>query len=388
MNPSDEAERSLILVVDDTPDNLTLMSELLEDLYRVKVASSGERALKICAATPPDLILLDIMMPDLDGYEVSRRLKSDPRTRHIPIIFLTARSSVEDEQKGFEGGAVDYIVKPISPPLVLARVKTHLTLKTAADFLRDKNEFLEREVEKRTAEITAIQNATIQVVTSLAETRDQETGNHIRRTQSYVRLIAMRLSKNERFRNVLTASAIATLYKSAPLHDIGKVGIPDRILLKPGKLTADEFRIMMSHTTIGHAAIERAEEQLGMEVDFLKTAKQIALSHHEKWDGSGYPHGLHGVEIPLGARLMAVADVYDALISKRVYKEPIPHAEAMRLILADRGSHFDPDVLDAFLAAEEDVLSIAERFRDMKQEQITALRHSDLPASMPRSTTH
>jgi len=369
MNPNEGAERALILVVDDTPINLTLMSELLQDLYRVKVANSGERALKIAAATPPDLILLDIMMPDIDGYEVSRQLKSDPRTQHIPVIFLTARSSVEDEQLGFELGAVDYIVKPISPPIVLARVKTHLTLKAAADFLRDKNEFLEREVEQRTAEITAIQNATIRVVTSLAETRDQETGHHIRRTQSYVQLLAERLSQDPRFHEALTAAAIATLYKSAPLHDIGKVGIPDRILLKPGKLTAAEFEVMKTHTTIGCAAIERAEAQLGIEVDFLKTAKQIALSHHEKWDGSGYPQGLRGTEIPLPARVMAIADVYDALISQRVYKEAIPHPEAMRIILTGRGSHFDPDVADAFAAIEEEIYAIAERFKDMKMDR-------------------
>ena len=369
MNPNEGAERALILVVDDTPINLTLMSELLQDLYRVKVANSGERALKIAAATPPDLILLDIMMPDIDGYEVSRQLKSDPRTQHIPVIFLTARSSVEDEQLGFELGAVDYIVKPISPPIVLARVKTHLTLKAAADFLRDKNEFLEREVEQRTAEITAIQNATIRVVTSLAETRDQETGHHIRRTQSYVQLLAERLSQDPRFHEALTAAAIATLYKSAPLHDIGKVGIPDRILLKPGKLTAAEFEVMKTHTTIGCAAIERAEAQLGIEVDFLKTAKQIALSHHEKWDGSGYPQGLRGTEIPLPARVMAIADVYDALISQRVNKEAIPHPEAMRIILTGRGSHFDPDVADAFAAIEEEIYAIAERFKDMKMDR-------------------
>jgi putative two-component system response regulator len=368
MSPSNESELPLVLVVDDTPDNLTLMAELLDGLYRVKVANSGERALKIAAATPPDLILLDIMMPEIDGYEVLRRLKSDPQSRHIPIIFLTARSSVEDEQRGFELGAVDYIVKPISPPIVLARVKTHLMLKAAADFLRDENEFLEREVDKRTAEITAIQNATIQVVTSLAETRDQETGHHIRRTQSYVQLLAAHLSQQACFRGVLTAATIATMYRSAPLHDIGKVGIPDRILLKPGKLTVEEFRIMMTHTTVGRAAIERAEEQLGMEVDFLKTAKEIALCHHERWDGNGYPQGLQDAEIPLAARLMAVADVYDALISRRVYKEPIPHTEAVDIILAGRGSQFDPDVVDAFAALQEEIHAIGERFSDLKQD--------------------
>lgn len=361
-------ELPLVLVVDDTPDNLALMAELLGSHYRVKVASSGERALRIAQTAQPDLILLDIMMPDIDGYEVARRLKTDVRTQAIPTIFLTARASEEDEQQGFALGAVDYIVKPLSPPLLLARVKTHLTLKAASDFLRDKAAYLEREIDKRTAEITAIQNATIQVVTSLAETRDRETGHHIRRTQSYVRLIATRLSQQERYRSVLTAGTIATMYKSAPLHDIGKVGIPDRILLKPGRLTSEEFTIMMTHTTIGYTAIQRAEEQLGMEVDFLKTAKQIALSHHERWDGSGYPQGLRGTDIPLAARVMAVADAYDALVSRRVYKEPIPHPEAMQIILSGRGSSFDPDVVDAFAALEKEVHSISERFADPRQD--------------------
>jgi len=287
MSAVEGLHQATVLIVDDTPDNLTLMSELLQDIYRVKVANSGERALSLAASAPPDLILLDIMMPDMDGYEVCRRLKSSPATAHIPIIFLTARSTIEDEQVGLEMGAVDYIVKPISPPIVLARVKTHLTLKGAADFLRDKNEFLEKEVGRRTEEVIAIQDATILVVTSLAETRDQETGNHIRRTQEYVRVVAEKLSQDERFRSVLTPQAIVTMYKSAPLHDIGKVGIPDRILLKPGRLTAEEFEIMKTHTTVGHEAITRAEQQLGMNVDFLRTAKAIALSHQEKWNGSG-----------------------------------------------------------------------------------------------------
>ena len=368
MNTVEGSPQTTVLIVDDTPDNLAMMSGLLQDFYRVKVANSGERALRIVAAAPPDLILLDIMMPDLEGYEVCRRLKASHATAHIPIIFLTARSTIEDEKRGLEVGAVDYIVKPISPPIVLARVKTHLTLKSAADFLRDKNEFLEKEVERRTEEVTAIQEATIQVVTSLAETRDQETGNHIRRTQEYVRVVAEKLSRDERFGAMLTAQAIATIYKSAPLHDIGKVGIPDRILLKPGRLTTDEFQIMKTHTTVGYQSIARAEQQLGMEVDFLHRAKEIALSHHEKWDGSGYPAGLKGTAIPLAARLMAVADVYDALVSRRVYKEPIPHPDAMKIMVDGRGSHFDPYVLDAFLALESDICAIAQRYWDAESE--------------------
>ncbi|MFT3719627.1 response regulator [Pseudorhodoferax sp.] len=357
--------RSTVLVVDDTPDNLSLMSALLKDHYKVKVANHAEPGLRIAnAEPPPDLILLDIMMPGIDGYEVCRRLKAEPRTRDIPVIFLTARSEVEDETHGLELGAADYITKPINPSIVLARVHAHLTLKAHADFLRDKSAYLESEIAKRTAEVQAIQDVTIMAMASLAETRDNETGAHIRRTQLYVRRLAEQLRDHPRFRAFLSERCIELLYKSAPLHDIGKVGIPDEILLKPGKLTPQEFEIMKGHTTLGRAAIEQAEQRLGMQVDFLTLAKEIAYSHQEKWDGSGYPEGLSGDAIPISARLMALADVYDALISKRVYKPAFPHEEAVRIVLEGRGRHFDPDVTDAFAAAAEDFRAIAAEHRD------------------------
>ena len=358
-------DKPTILVVDDTPDNLALLQLLLRDLYKVKGANNGERGLKIAASDhPPDLILLDIMMPGIDGYEVCRRLKADPATRDIPVIFLTAKAEVEDEQRGFELGAVDYITKPISPPIVLARVKTHLMLKATADFLRDKNVFLEQEVARRTREIMAIQDVTILALTSLAETRDNETGNHIRRTQNYVRALARKLSTHPRFAAFLTLQNIELLYKSAPLHDIGKVGIPDRILLKPGKLTPEEFEIMKTHTTLGRDAIAHAEQQLGVDVSFLTFAKEIAYCHQEKWDGTGYPQGLRGDAIPISARLMAVADVYDALISRRVYKEPMTHAQALDIIRQTAGRHFDPDVVAAFLEVHETFHAIAVAYAD------------------------
>lgn len=354
-----------ILVVDDTADNLALMAELLRDRYTVKLAKNGEKALLVAAGDPsPDLILLDIMMPGLSGYDVMQRLKADDRTRHIPVIFLTAMSSVEDEKRGLEMGAVDYITKPISPPIVLARVANHLQLKAAADFLRDKSVYLEEEVGKRTRENLAIQNVTILALASLAETRDLETGNHIRRTQHYVRILAEQLKHNPRFGCHLTDEGIDMLFKSAPLHDIGKVGIPDRILLKQAPLTDEEFEVMKKHTTLGCEAIQSAEDQLGMPVDFLHTAKEIALNHQEKWDGSGYPAGLKGEEIPVSARLMAVADVYDALISKRTYKEAMTHEAATDIIRAGRGTHFDPDIVDAFLATQEEFKAVAKQFSD------------------------
>ncbi len=361
--------RATLLVVDDTPDNLALMSALLRDSYQVKVATQGEKGLRIAESTsPPDLILLDVMMPDMDGYEVCRRLKANPRTRNIPVIFLTARSEVEDEQKGLALGAADYITKPISPPILRARVATQLSLKASADFLRNKNDFLEAEVTRRTMELEAVQDVTILAMASLAETRDSETGKHLLRTQRYVKALAERLRPHPRFADFLTEQNIRLLFKSAPLHDIGKVGIPDRILLKPGRFEPHELEIMKSHTLLGRDAIQLAEDWLGKPVEFLTLAKEIALCHQEKWDGSGYPEGLSGDSIPVSARLMAVADVYDALISRRLYKEPMTHAQAAQIIVDGRGSHFDPDVVDAFVAVEREFQLIAESFPDSDED--------------------
>ena len=348
-----------VLVVDDTPDNLVLVSELLGDSYRVKVANSGARALKAAQTDPvPDLVLLDIMMPEMDGYEVCRQLKAAAATRDIPIIFLTARADSDDERLGLELGAVDYITKPMSPSIVLARVQTHLALKATADFLRDKSAYLEREVALRTLEVQALQDVTMMAMASLAETRDDETGNHIRRTQLYVKALAERLRAHPRFEAVLNTQMIELIYKSAPLHDIGKIGIPDHILLKPGKLTDNEFEVVKEHTLLGRKAIEGAERRLGMRVRFLNVAKDMACCHHERWDGTGYPLCLAGDAIPVPGRLMALADVYDAIISRRIYKSASTHEQACSAIVKGRGTQFDPDVVDAFI-------DIAEEFRDI-----------------------
>ncbi len=368
MATPDVSPKATVLVIDDTADNLTLVSALLGGTYTVRLANNGERALAMATSDPPNLILLDIMMPGMDGYEVCRRLKADPRTRDIPVIFLTAKAEPADEEHGFELGAVDYITKPISPPIVLARVKTHVALKALADALRYKNEFLEYEVEQRTLEIAAIQDVTILAMASLAETRDSDTGNHIRRTQYYVQALAKNLQRHPRFSHFLTDRNITTLFKSAPLHDIGKVGIPDRILLKPGRLDAFEFEIMKTHTTVGRDAIAHAERSLGTNVAFLSLAKEIALSHQEKWDGSGYPEGLAGDAIPISARLMALADVYDALISRRVYKDGMSHEQAFEIIFANKGSHFDPDIVDSFVLIQEEFRAIALRFSDSDED--------------------
>jgi putative two-component system response regulator len=363
-------EKATILVVDDTPDNLSLMSGLLKDLYKVKIANNGERALKVAmTGTPPDIILLDIMMPVMDGYETCRHLKATPETKDIPVIFLTAKAEVEDEMRGFELGAVDYITKPISPPVVLARVQTHLQLKRVRDYLKDQNAYLEAEVQRRTQEVVAVQEVTILAMASLAETRDNDTGNHIRRTQFYVRALAEKLRRHPRFNYFLDDDkTIDLLFKSAPLHDIGKVGIPDNILLKPGRFTEEEFEIMKTHCTLGRDSIIAAERRLGLDLPFLSFAKEIAYSHQEKWDGTGYPEGFSGDDIPISGRLMAVADVYDALICRRVYKEGMPHEKAVGIIIESKGSHFDPDMVDAFMEISNEFMHIAKRYEDTEHD--------------------
>ncbi|MFO1424077.1 MAG: two-component system response regulator [Candidatus Competibacteraceae bacterium] len=353
-----------VLVVDDVPGNLMVLGELLRDAgYRVKAATSGRAALGYATQQPrPDLILLDVMMPEMDGYEVLEHLHADPATRSIPVIFLTALSDARDEEQGLALGAADYITKPFNPALVLARVRTQLVAKRARDWLADQNTLLEAEVARRMAENDLIQRVTIRALAHLAETRDPETGNHILRTQSYVQRLAIRLQAHPRFAATLNDHYIELLTRSAPLHDIGKVGIPDQILLKPGKLTADEWAIMQTHAQIGTEAIERAEQDIDTHPEFLSLAKEITHWHHEKWDGSGYPDGLAGDAIPLSARLMALADVFDALISPRVYKAPLSFEAARDIIAAGRGTHFDPDMTDTFLANFDEFVAIATRY--------------------------
>jgi len=362
---AEEVKKNTILVVDDTPENIALITSLLKGFCRTKVATNGKKALQVALSNdPPDLILLDIMMPEMDGYETCRHLKSNPQTMDIPVIFLTAKEQVEDEQMGFELGAADYITKPVSPPIVLSRVKTHLQLKKVRDFLKDKNEFLEQEVARRTKEIDNTQDVAMIAIGSLAETRDNETGNHIRRTQHYMRVLAEKLKDHPNFQHFLTDENIALLTKSAPLHDIGKVGIPDKILLKPGKHTPEEFEIMKTHTTLGRDAIIAAEKLLQTPSSLLQFAREIAYTHHEKHDGTGHPQGLSGNDIPISGRIMALADVYAALISKRIYKEAIPHEKAVAIIKEGAGNHFDAQVVEAFLQINEQFKEIAQKYMD------------------------
>ena len=367
-----DADGTHILIVDDEPSNRLILEDLLADHYSVHALADGRQALDyLLSAGPADLILLDVLMPEMDGFEACRRIKGESRLQDIPVLFLTSLELAADEALGLSLGAEDFIHKPFSPSVVLARVRNHLELARARHRLRDRNVELERVVEQRTRDllrekqqVIAAQGATITALCSLAEMRDNETGNHIRRTQNYVRALAERLRRHPRFAAELDDVTIDLLFKSAPLHDVGKVAIPDAILQKPGKLGAEEWAIMKRHPEYGRDAIAQAESDLGESAGFLRYAREIAYGHHEKWDGSGYPQGLAGNAIPLSARLMAAADVYDALISKRVYKPAFPHNQAVDMIGAGSGTHFDPDVAAALVDIAAEFMVIAINFRD------------------------
>ena len=372
-----------ILIVDDEPSNLAVLSQVLQHDYRVRAAISGKQALLAAASEPrPDLVLLDIMMPAMDGHQVLKGLRRNPVTVDIPVVFLTSLADSDDEENGLLSGASDYVTKPIRPRVLLARVRNQLELKRARDRLAGQNTYLEAEITRRMAEGNLAQLVSIRALAHLAEMRDNETGTHILRTQEYVRTLAQHLSTSPRRSHHLDAHYIDLLTRSAPLHDIGKVGIPDSILLKPGPLSADEWAVMKTHARLGSDAIERVEADVEQPVLFLTTAKEIARSHHEKWDGSGYPDGLCGDAIPLSARIMAIADVFDALVTPRVYKAAMPYASARAIIAAERGRHFDPELVDIFLVGFEDYVAIAERFRD----DTSAAVEPTLPTHMPSPT--
>ncbi|WP_295436376.1 HD domain-containing phosphohydrolase [uncultured Thiodictyon sp.] len=395
--------RSTVLVVDDTPENLLVLGEILQPEFRVRVANGGARALVVAhTKPPPDLILLDVMMPGLDGYAVLERLRGDPVTALVPVIFVTALDAVQDEERGFALGAVDYITKPVRAAIVRARVRTHLLLKHARDALALRNDALEAEVARRVREGQIAQDVSIRALASLAETRDPETGNHLRRTQAYVQCLAQRLTDHPRFRTALSPRGVRMIVQAAPLHDIGKVGIPDHILLKHGRLTGAEYAVMQTHSRIGsdaiddamrgamseteyaalrehcrlgHAALAAALAGPGGAADpgpleFLLIAQAIARSHHECWDGSGYPDGLQGDDIPVAARLMALADVFDALVFRRVYKPAMAVDAAIEEIRAHRGTHFDPDVVDAFLADQGRFRAIASHYAEDERHRL------------------
>jgi putative two-component system response regulator len=362
-----------ILLVDDEPANLVLLTQFLQPHYLLRAANSGEHALRVVGIEPrPDLILLDVMMPGLDGYGVISRLKADPATCDIPVIFVTALNDEINEEHGLAAGAVDFIGKPIKPAIVLARVRAQLELKQSRDKLRDQNAWLEAEVARRVNDNLLIQEVSLGALAGLAEARDTDTGDHILRTQSYVEVLARAMQRDDRFAQELIEPQLLHIVKAAPLHDIGKIGIPDRILLKPAKLSPEEFEIIKRHSRIGGDAIRQAIDKACARADsvasranalvFLEVAAIIATHHHERWDGAGYPDGLAGSDIPLPARLMAVADVFDALTTKRVYKEAMGIPHAIDYIQQHSGSQFDPAVVAAFLENQATITRIAQQF--------------------------
>lgn len=366
-----------ILIVDDEPANLKVLVELLKSDYHLLTAYSGENAMQIIRQHGvPELILLDIMMADMDGYEFIEKFYQIKANRNIPIIFVTALDEMQYEEKGLSLGAVDYISKPINPPIVKARINTHLELKRARDLLQKENFLLESEVAKRTEENLFIQEVTIDALAELAETRDSETGNHIIRTQFYVEALAKKMLANKLYPETLNEHFLNTVVKAAPLHDIGKVGIPDRILLKPGRLTSDEFEIMKTHSQIGGDTLSRAIKRamhphhnksysiFSNSLFFLRIAHHIALYHHERWDGTGYPEGLSDNDIPLAARIMSVADVYDAMIMHRVYKPAIKHEFVVEEMMASAGSQFDPEIMQCFAQVTQQFEQIKECYKD------------------------
>lgn len=337
--------KQTILIVDDEPANIDLLVECLKDEYNVKAATRGERALRIARSGEPlDMILLDIMMPGMDGFTVCRELKADLSTRHIPIIFITAKIGLEDEIEGLELGAVDYIAKPISPPIVQARVHTQLAL-------YDQNRTLDGKVREQTAQLHETRLAIIRRLGRAAEYKDNETGLHVIRMSHYAAIIGRAIAMDER--------NVELLLNAAPMHDVGKIGIPDSILQKPGKLTPEEWDLMRTHAQIGADIIGDASGS-----ELLEMARLVALTHHEKWDGSGYPNGLAGEDIPRAGRIVAIADVFDALTSVRPYKPAWPVAQALDLLHNCRGTHFDPELVTVFLDAMPEALEIRARYAE------------------------
>lgn len=346
---ADTKKAATILVVDDIADNIDVLSGILRSQYKIKAALNGATALKIInAAQKPDLILLDVMMPQLSGYEVCQQLKQNPETAHIPVIFVTAKAEITDEQKGFELGAVDYIAKPVSPSIVLARVKAQLAL-------YDQARHLEELVQERTQELNDTRVEIIRRLGRAAEFKDNETGMHVIRMSWFSRFLAEQLGKDDAWCELL--------YNAAPMHDIGKIGIPDRVLLKPGKLDDEEWDIMKKHAEYGAEIIGEHPSPL------LQLAKEVAITHHEKWDGSGYPNGLSGEDIPLSARIIAIADVFDALTSERPYKKAWPEEKAITLLQSEAGSHFDPQLVPLFIECLPRVREIQAKYQDISSSK-------------------
>jgi len=364
---TEKQPRTTIMIVDDTPANLNLLTEMLQHLgYGVIAFPGGKMALRAAEKNPPDLILLDINMPEINGFEVCERLKANQKLKDIPVLFISALSDTADKVRAFDVGGVDYVNKPFQMEEVHARVKTHLKMRALQLDLIRHNTRLEELVREKVAEISNSQLSTINALARLTESRDDDTGAHIERTQFYCKILAQKLAENALYSATIDPVYIDNISLASSLHDIGKVGIRDSILLKPGKLTPQEFETMKTHTLIGASTLNSARLRYPYNA-FLNMGLAIARSHHEKWDGSGYPDGLAGENIPLSARIMAVADVYDALRSVRPYKKAFSHEESAALIFEGSGSHFDPLIVEAFRAVQAEFAGICTRFQDTNQ---------------------
>jgi putative two-component system response regulator len=363
-----ERSRLKILVVDDTKTNIDVLEGILSNDYDVCVALNGKKAIELTERIRPDLILLDVMMPEMDGYETLRIMREKNILQGIPVIFLTAKADSKSEQMGLDLGAVDYITKPFNPALVTLRIKNQLQLKQQRDQLKRQTDHLHELVDEKTADLRKTLKVMLMSLGSLAEYRDPETGEHIKRTQVIVQRLAEQLRKNPKFAETITPEYIENLATAAPLHDIGKVGIHDRILRKPGSLTQDERKVMMQHPQMGYDVLQEATKELH-DSPMVRIAAEMALGHHEYWNGEGYPNHKKADDIPIGARIMAVADVYDALVSKRPYKDPYPHQVAVEEIIKGKGTQFDPDVVDAFLTIADELPEIYEQFKDSSSSE-------------------
>lgn len=346
-------ERKTIFLVDDNMTNLNIGKNVLKEYYNIMTLNSGQFLLKMLDKYIPDLILLDIEMPEMDGYEVLTIIKSKMETKNIPVIFLTASNDSDSELKGLSIGAVDYITKPFSIPLLLKRVEWHLLIEQQKKELINYNNNLQELVDVKTKTVVELQNAMMKTMAEFVEFRDDITGGHIERTQGYLSVLINAMIEHGLYLEEASLWDLELIMQSAQLHDVGKIAIKDSILLKPGKLTQEEFEKIKEHTTFGARVIEKIKTR-SSEHTFLEQAKVLALTHHERWDGSGYPEGLKGKETPLLGRLMAIADVYDALVSFRPYKKEFTHKEAVKIIAEGRGTHFDPTLIDLFLCVSNE----------------------------------
>ncbi|MDR0518571.1 MAG: response regulator [Clostridiales Family XIII bacterium] len=353
--------RKIIMLVDDNPTNLTLGREILKDDYKVYPIPSAEIMFDLLENVRPNLILLDIEMPNMDGYEAMRRLKSVAEWAAIPVIFLTAKTDGGCELKGLGLGAVDYITKPFSAPLLRKRIENHLVTEEQKEQLRMQNSDLELLVQKKTEEVTNLRNAILCAVADLVEFRDEPTGGHASRTQRYMELMLMEMVESGVYSDVIADWDFETVIASTQMHDVGKIAISDRILQKPGKLTDEEYEVMRTHASIGASIIRNIEANV-CETMFLKHARLIAGGHHEKWDGSGYPYKLSGDDIPLEGRLMAIVDVYDALVSSRPYKPAFSMQKAYDIILEGSGTHFDPKLVEVFKRVAHDFADVIREY--------------------------